>query len=165
LNAGATGALDWHSVHRTNSTVNLIAQPDGHAGHLHGRAGCALRTAAGATLLLLVVAPVGCVTVDPRPDFAQASAEIRAHPGSRELLDEDVGSQRSFDEARAELESAEASLRADKKQQLALRSIEADSLPEDIAPLAITSPIDGVLNDIHTAVGDGSSSPTRRKLG
>jgi len=78
-------------MHRINANINLRAQSTAHVGRLHDRAGRALRIAAAATTLLLLVAvPVGCVTVDPRPDFAQASAVIRAHTGTTDVYDPDT---------------------------------------------------------------------------
>jgi len=84
-------------------------------------------------------------------------AEVQVDAGrirvnrAKELLEENVGSQRVYDDAQAELAGAVATLDAANKLRAVLRSIEAGSFGEEAHPLELRAPIGGVIREIHVA--------------
>ncbi len=67
---------------------------------------------------------------------------------ARELRERNAGSDRAYDEARAELESSEATLQAAKRRLAFLAATSVDPQPSAVPELPIDSPIEGVLQDL-----------------
>ncbi|NOT02056.1 MAG: efflux RND transporter periplasmic adaptor subunit [Phycisphaerales bacterium] len=83
----------------------------------------------------------------------QTDAARIAVARAKELLDENVGSRRAYDEATAALATAEAALDAAGNRLKTLRANHADFSAHGLLPLAIHSPLEGVLSNANVAPG------------
>jgi RND family efflux transporter MFP subunit len=162
-------AVEYRPVSRSRQFGGEVIVPDGRvavvaapvAGRLLAAEGgvpaAGTRVRAGKTVFWLVAIPTESDLVRLREELEQA--QIRASLArqraqrTEQLLRDKAGSQRSKEEADAELGRAENALAAARARMDLLGLGSADTSPAGLAPLMIAAPLSGVLREIRVQPG------------
>lgn len=166
----ATAVLGVEPVRRTRVYGGEIAIPPGRAvtvaapvaGRLAGPdRGGSLRTgatvAAGQTLLRLYALPPEHDLLRSQEDLHQAQIRrdqtLLRERRAEQLLKDKAGSARALEEARAESAAAATALEATQERLDLFTSGPSDATPDALTPLAIASPLTGMISALHAQPG------------
>lgn len=79
---------------------------------------------------------------------------------ARQLLDEKAGSARELEDAQAQLARVRVALETAQARMKLLESGQLDSATEGLSSLVIKSPMDGIIQNVHTATGQTVTATT-----
>lgn len=95
--------------------------------------------------------------IDADGQFQQATVQVEAAKIALEraerLFQDNVGTRRAVDDAKAQLELAEKALAAAKERKQLVDNIKLDEAAGTLEPLAIESPLDGIVRATHVQTG------------
>jgi cobalt-zinc-cadmium efflux system membrane fusion protein len=79
---------------------------------------------------------------------------------ARQLLDDKAGSARGLEDAQAQLARVSVALETAQTRMKLLESGQLDSATEELSSLVIKSPMDGIIQNVHTATGQTVTATT-----